>query len=238
MKKTIALILARGGSKGIPNKNIKNFCGLPLIAWSILQAKNVKGVNDVWLSSDDKKILSIAKKFGAKIIPRPKKLSSSTSSSDDGYLHAISFIEKNFYIPDIIIALQATSPIRESKDIELALKKFKMEKYDSLFSSCRAEDLLLWKKSKNNLKSINYNFQKRPRRQDFKDNFIENGSFYIFTPNLIRKFQNRLGGKIGTYIMASWKLFELDEPSDYKFCELIMKNYILKNSKKRLKVKK
>ena len=184
MKKTIALILARGGSKGIPHKNIKNFCGLPLIAWSILQAKNVKGVNDVWLSSDDKKILSIAKKFGAKIIPRPKKLSSSTSSSDDGYLHAISFIEKNFYIPDIIIALQATSPIRESKDIELALKKFKMEKYDSLFSSCRAEDLLLWKKSKNNLKSINYNFQKRPRRQDFKDNFIENGSFYIFTPNL------------------------------------------------------
>ena len=61
MKKTIALILARGGSKGIPNKNIKNFCGYPLISWSILQALNTKGVSDVWLSSDNKKILNIAK---------------------------------------------------------------------------------------------------------------------------------------------------------------------------------
>ena len=103
--------------------------------------------------------------------------------------------------------------------------------YDSLFSSCLAEDLLLWKKSKNKLSSINYNFQKRPRRQDFKDFLIENGSFYIFTPNLIRKFKNRLGGKIGNYNMDAWKLFELDEISDIKFCELIMKNYILKNKK-------
>ncbi|MAV95493.1 MAG: acylneuraminate cytidylyltransferase [Euryarchaeota archaeon] len=237
MKKTIALILARGGSKGIPHKNIKKFCGLPLIAWSILQAKNTKGITDVWLSSDDDKILNIAKKFGANIISRPKKLSTSTSSSDDGYIHAISFIEKNFYSPDIIVALQATSPIRESKDLELALKKFKAKNYDSMFSACLAEDLLLWKQSKNKFKSVNYDFQKRPRRQDFKGYLIENGSFYIFTPNLIKKLKNRLGGKIGTHVMESWKLFELDEPSDYKFCELIMKNYILKNNKMKLRGK-
>ena len=231
MKKTIAIILARGGSKGIPNKNIKNFCGHPLISWSILQALNTKGVSDVWLSSDNKKILNIAKKFGAKTILRPKKLATSTANADDGYIHAISYIEKNFYSVDIVIAMQATSPIRESKDLENSLKKFKKNNYDSLFSSCLAEDLLLWKKSKNKLSSINYNFQKRPRRQDFKDFLIENGSFYIFTPNLIRKFKNRLGGKIGNYNMDAWKLFELDEISDIKFCELIMKNYILKNRK-------
>ena len=238
MKKTIAIILARGGSKGIPKKNLKNFCGLPLIAWSILQASNVKGINDIWVSSDDKKILNLAKKYGAKTIIRPKKLATSMANADDGYIHAITFIEKNFYIPDIIVALQATSPIRESKDLELGLKKFKIKNYDSLFSSCLAEDLLLWKKLKKTLQSINYDFKKRPRRQEFKDYLIENGSFYIFTPNLIKKLKNRLGGKIGTYVMESWKLFELDEPSDYKFCELIMKNYILKNSKKKLKVKK
>ena len=238
MKKTIAIILARCGSKGIPHKNIKNFCGLPLVAWSILQAINTKGITDVWVSSDDKKILNIAKKYGAKPIIRPKKLATSTSSSDNGYIHALSFIEKNYYTPDIIIALQATSPIRESKDLELALRKFKLQNYNSMFSACFAEDLLLWKKSKKTLQSINYDFKKRPRRQDFKDYLIENGSFYIFTPNLIRKLKNRLGGKIGTYVMESWKLFELDEPSDYIFCELIMKNYILKNNKIRLKVKK
>ena len=234
MKKTAVIILARGGSKGIPKKNIKNFCGVPLIAWSISQAISVKGISDVWVSSDDTKILSIAKKFGANPIPRPKKLSTATSNADDGYIHGISFIEKNYYLPDIVIALQATSPIRESKDIEYALKKFKKNNYDSLFSSCLAEDLLLWKKSKNNLKSINYNYKKRPRRQDFNDFIIENGSFYIFTSNLIRKVKNRMGGKIGYYNMESWKLFELDEYSDIEFCELIMKNYILKNKKHNL----
>ena len=231
MKKTIALILARGGSRGIPNKNIRNFCGMPLIGWSILQAKNTKNISDVWLSSDDKKILKIAERFGAKTISRPKKLATSTAKGDDAYLHALKFIEKNAYIPDIIIALQATSPIRESKDLKEGLKKFKRGKYDSLFSSCLADDMLFWKRDGEKLKSVNYDFRKRPRRQDFKDYIIENGSFYIFTPEIIRKVKHRLGGKIGTYVMEPWKLFELDELSDIKFCELIMKNYILKNRK-------
>ena len=230
MKKTIALILARGGSKGIPQKNIKNFCGKPLIAWSIIQAKNAIGISDVWLSSDDEKILKIAKKFGARTICRPKNLATSTANGDDAYIHALDHIQKIAYNPDIVIALQATSPIRESKDITGGLRKFKIGGYDSLFSSCLAEDMLLWKKNKNKLLSINYDFKKRPRRQDFKDFLIENGSFYIFTPKLIKKLKIRLGGKIGTYVMEPWKLFELDEPSDIKFCQLIMKNYILKNN--------
>ena len=231
MKNTIVLILARGGSKGIPNKNIKNFCGIPLIAWSILQAKNAKGISDVWLSSDSKKIIKVAEQFGAKTICRPKKLSTSTAKSDDAYLHALDFIEKKSHLPDIVIALQATSPIRESRDLERGLNEFRKKKYDSLFSSCLAEDSLFWKKSSNKLESFNYDYKKRPRRQDFKKYVIENGSFYIFTPQIIRKLKNRLGGKIGNYVMESWKLFEIDEPSDIKFCELIMKNYILKNKK-------
>ncbi|MBC8250758.1 MAG: acylneuraminate cytidylyltransferase family protein [Candidatus Nitrosopelagicus sp.] len=238
MKKTIALILARGGSKGIPKKNIKDFCGMPLIGWSILQAKNTKNISDVWLSSDDDKILKIAEKLGAKTICRPKKLATSSSNGDDAYLHALRFIEKNDCIPDIIIALQATSPIRESKDLKEGLEKFKRGKYDSLFSSCLADDMFIWERDGGKLKSINYDFRKRPRRQDFKDGYIiENGSFYIFTPEIIHKLKNRLGGKIGTYVMEPWKLFELDELSDIKFCELIMKNYIL-NNKKNIRKKK
>ena len=93
MKKTIAIILARGGSKGIPKKNSKKFCGVPLIAWSISQAMNAKGVSDVWLSSEDEKILTLAKKFGAKTILRPKKLADDSAKSIDVLIHAI-----NFYI--------------------------------------------------------------------------------------------------------------------------------------------
>lgn len=233
MKKNIALILARGGSKGIPKKNIINFCGLPLIAWSINQAKKAKGISDVWLSSDDEEILKIAKKFGAKTICRPKKLSTSSAKCEDGFKHAINEIEKNGLKINLVVALQATSPIRETKDIEYALKKFKNDCYDSMFSSCLADDLFLWKKTKQNFTSINYDYKNRPRRQNFKDFVIENGSFYIFTPEILNKYDNRLGGKIGTYVMDSWKLFELDEPSDIQFCQLIMKNYILKNNDKK-----
>lgn len=234
MKKIIAIILARGGSKGIPKKNIIDFCGKPLIGWSILQAIKTKGISDVWVSSDSKEILNIAKKFGAKQIIRPKKLATSKVSGEEAYIHAIKYIQKKFYEPDLIVAIQATSPIRESKDIELALKQFNQNNYDSLFSCCLAEDLFLWKKNKNNFSSVNYDYRKRPRRQDFKNYFIENGSFYIFRPNLISKGKNRIGGKIGIHIMESWKLFEIDEVSDLKFCEMIMKNYLLKNRKNEL----
>ena len=229
MNNIVAIILARGGSKSIPKKNIVNFCGKPLLFWSIKQAKKVKDVSSVWVSSDDKTILNLAKKFGANIIPRPKHLSNDTSSSVSGWLHALKHIEKNEHV-DLLVALQPTSPVRESQDIVSAINKFKRTKCDSMFSASMLGDFLIWKKiGKDKFQSMNYNYKKRPRRQNFPKQYIENGSFYIIKPEILKKYHNPLGGKICISKMEFWKSFEIDDYEDLEFCEIIMKHYLLKN---------
>jgi len=232
MKHNVAIILARSGSKGIPKKNLMNFCGKPLIVWSIEQAKKSKNISSVWLSSDDDKILDVGKKYKINVIKRPKALCKDFSSAEDGYLHAINKIEKSTKKIDLVIGLQATSPIRESSDLEKAIKKFHRYNYDSMISACPIGDFFIWEKNKKGIwKSVNYDYRNRPRRQEFPTQYEENGSFYMFKPEILNKYKNRLGGKVGITEMEYWKHFEIDEPEDVFLCEIIMKNYLLKRRK-------
>jgi N-acylneuraminate cytidylyltransferase len=223
----VAIILARGGSKGIPKKNIINFCGKPLINWSINQAKNSKYISSVWVSSDSNEILEIVKKQKVETIKRPKKISTDKSSSEIGWIHAINEIEKKQQI-DLVVGLQTTSPIRETKDLDEAIKKFKKNNADSMFSCSKLDDFFIWEKRKSNYSSLNYNYKNRKRRQDVKKQYLENGSFYIFKPEIIKKMKNRLGGKIEIIEQEFWKSFEIDSIKSLKFCEILMKNYLLK----------
>ena len=226
-KNIVAIILARGGSKGIPKKNIKNFCGKPLVSWTIEHAKQTKEISSIWLSSDSESILKIGKNYGINIIRRPKNLSNDSSSSVFGWIHAINVIKKKEKV-DVIVALQPTSPLRDFKDIRNGLKKFKNNNYDSMFSGAEIGDFFIWEKQKKLFKSLNYDYKNRKRRQTIKPQYVENGSFYIFTPKSIKKFNNQLGGKIGITLMEFWKSFEIDNKNDIKFCETLMNRYLLK----------
>ena len=223
----VAIILARGGSKGLPNKNILDFCGKPLIAWTIENCIN-GGANSVWVSSDSEKILDISEKYGASKIKRPQNISGDFASSESAWLHAIEFIES--YESDNIdwvLAPQVTSPLRESKDIQNGISIAMEGKYDSLFSSSPTEDLFFWEKNNEGLlQSINYDWKNRKRRQDIKKQYIENGSFYMFTPEVIKKSNNRFGDKIGIIEMDFWKMFEIDSKDDFKMCQAIMKEFL------------
>jgi CMP-N,N'-diacetyllegionaminic acid synthase len=223
----VAIILARGGSKGIPKKNIIDFCGKPLINWSINQAKNSKYISSVWVSSDNNEILEIVKKEKVETIKRPKKISTDKSSSEIGWIHAINEIEKKQKI-DLVVGLQTTSPIRETKDLDEAIKKFKKNNADSMFSCSKLDDFFIWKKEKVNYSSLNYDYKNRKRRQDVKKQYLENGSFYIFKPEILKINKNRLGGKIEIIEQEFWKSFEIDSIENLKFSEIIMKNYLLK----------
>jgi len=143
MKNIVAIILARGGSKGIPKKNLKKICRKPLVCWTIEHAINVKEISSVWLSSDSDQILKVGKNYGINLIKRPKNLSKDSSSSVSGWIHAINSIEKNEKI-DIVVALQPTSPLRETKDIENGLKEFQKNQYDSMFSGAEIGDFYIW----------------------------------------------------------------------------------------------
>ena len=224
-----AIILARGGSKGIPSKNIINFLGKPLLAWSIEQCLNSSMISDVWVSSDDKEILNIAKQYGAKIINRPDNLSDDFASSESGWLHAMEFIKKQNLSIEYIFAPQVTSPLREVSDIDKSIKLFLKDELDSMFSASLADDLFFWTNANNIMKSVNYDYRNRKRRQDIDPQIIENGSFYIFKPEIIQKHNNRFGGKIGYSKMDFWKMFEIDSLEDLKICSVLMQEFLLNN---------
>lgn len=226
----IAIIPARGNSKGIKNKNIINFCNKPLIYWTIEQSLKSKHISqNVYVTSDNKDILDLSSSYGAIPILRPDELSTDTSSSEDALLHAIEKIEKTTSI-DLVVFLQCTSPLRETDDIDNAIDSFIKNDYDSLFSATDMKDLCLWRSIDDNFCSINFNYKARQMRQNITPQYSENGSFYIVKPDILKKNKNRFGGKIGIYEMDSWKVYEIDEEDDIEICNYFMTTKILKNN--------
>lgn len=224
----VAIILARGGSKGVPKKNIIDFCGKPLIAWTIDNCLK-GGANSVWVSSDSDEILEISSEYGANKIKRPDDIAGDFATSESAWLHAINHIEQIREKIDWVVAPQVTSPLREASDISKAIALAKENIHDSFFSCSVAEDLFFWEKNKDgNLDSVNYDWRNRKRRQDIPKQFIENGSFYIFKPQVLRNTNNRFGSNIGIVEMEFWKMFEIDSFDDLKMCSALMQEFIIK----------
>ena len=216
---TVAVILARAGSKGIPGKNLLELEGKPLLAWSIEQAKSCEHIDSVWVSSDGDDILSVANRLGVNAIKRPTNLSGDTATSESGWLHAIEVIESQGYEIDRVVGIQGTSPIREASDMDEAIVLFEERAYDSLFSACEIRDYNVWQlNEQGDLESVNYDYRNRQRRQSITPRYLENGSFYIFKPNILRTHNNRMGGQKGVYIMELYKSFQIDEPEDVRWC--------------------
>jgi CMP-N,N'-diacetyllegionaminic acid synthase len=224
-RKTLAVIAARGGSKGIPHKNLLDLCGKPLIAWTVLQARAARGVDVVAVSSDSDNILAAAEAAGAIGVRRPEDISGDLASSESAWLHALNASDERMGRFERIVALQATSPIRESSDIENALATFDREHLDSLLSVCEVEDYFNWRIGQEGPEPINYDFRNRRMRQQIEKRYLENGSFYVLIPSLLREQNNRLGGKIGFHVMERHKMFQIDRPEDVKLCAAIMRSY-------------
>lgn len=224
----VAIIPARGGSKSIPKKNIMDFCGKPLIAWTIEQALGSKSVSDVYVTTDDKDIGNISSEYGAKVIWRPPHLATDAAPSEAALLHAIAKIEKDRSI-DIAVFLQATSPVRESKDIDNAIEKLFSKNADSLFSCTKIEDYFIWEEYGGRYISISYDYRARRPRQTIKVRYLENGSIYLFKSELIKKRRNRLGGRIAIYEMPFWKSFQIDDEDDAELCAYCMRKLLGKD---------
>ena len=180
-KNNIAIILARGGSKGIKNKNIYKVNKMPLVYWSIKSCLKANRISSVWVSSDNNKILNLSRKYGANTVKRPKRISGDHSLSEEAWRHALIYIKNKIKNIDAVVGIQPTSPIRPPKLLNDGLKKFYKEKLDSLFTSEKILHNFVWKKSHGKFKA-NYNYKKRPMRQKIKEKYLENGSFYIFDP--------------------------------------------------------
>ncbi|MEI6651064.1 MAG: acylneuraminate cytidylyltransferase family protein [Chlorobiaceae bacterium] len=208
---TVAIIPARGGSKGLKEKNIYPVAGKPLLAWTIQQALASTSIDKVFVSTDEQAIANVAIEYGAEVIVRPPELAGDKASSESAILHALEVIELEYEMPvSTVVFLQATSPLRKPGDIDAALEVFRREEADSLISVTKVDDLTLWESREGRWTSVNFDYRNRGMRQDRPTQFIENGSIYIFTPETLAAFGNRIGEKLSVYEMEFWQTWEID----------------------------
>ena len=215
-KKIVALIPARGGSKGIPKKNLQLLRGKPLIHRTVKTALSSK-VDEVWVSTDDKEISDTAINAGATAcVKRPTELSTDTSNSEDALLH---FAEKVDF--DILVFLQCTSPLTTYEDINGAIELSK--KHDSVLSVCEDHGGWLcggftWEVlgeyySANRITPYSHQRQNMPNR------YRENGAIYITTRAGLMDSKSRLNGNVGLYTMPKNRSFEIDSFEDLEFID-------------------
>jgi len=223
--KIVALVPLRGGSKSIPYKNIKCIAEKPLCAWVLEAANNSKLIDKIYISTDSDKVRDIVSKLllPVEILERDPSLATDTASTESvmlDFMNKVSF--------DILVTIQATSPLTRTEDFDSAIKYFLNNNFDSLLTGVRVRRFF-WS---NDNKPINYDPLNRPRRQEFNGYIMENGAFYIIKRPILEKEKCRLGGKIGIYEMLPETSFEIDEPMDWE----IVENILVKKKKKDSKV--
>lgn len=218
----IAIIPARGGSKGIPRKNLIPVAGKPLLAWSLEDALDSRRVQEVIVSTDDKEIEQLARRYGCSVVRRPQALSGDEASSESALLHALDDrLTRGHEDPQLVVFLQCTSPVRGRDDIDLAIAALEQAAADSLFSS-RPVHGFTWRQGIS--LQPNYDPRSRPRRQDLSElTYEENGSIYVFKPWVLRDTGSRLGGKIAMHPMHALDSFQIDEPDDVPYVDALLR---------------
>ena len=200
-----ALIPARGGSKAIPNKNIVNVNGNPLIYYTI-KALQDSNVDKIFVSTDSTEIADVALSMQVNVIERPSDISSDSSQSEEALLHFAKIHKFN-----TLVFVQATSPLLESNDINKGLKM--LDTYDSVFSGCKQHWTPKWRKEG---EPYNWDIYNRPMRQEESTLYEENGAFYITSRKLLLESKLRYSGRIGIFEMPQLRSFQIDEPEDTK----------------------
>jgi N-acylneuraminate cytidylyltransferase len=221
----IAIIPARGGSTRLPKKNLLPLAGKPLVAHSIEQARASQSISRTIVTTDNDEIAAVARGFGSEVVRRPENLAGDAATSESALAHALETLkETEGYVPELVVFLQCTSPIRCATDIDRAVQMLSLQKADSLLSVCRTHTFL-WRRGLSSVESVNFDYRNRRRTQDMPEEFVENGSIYVFKPWVLEKCNNRLGGTIALYEMGFWTAWQIDTQDDFDLCEWIMKRY-------------
>lgn len=228
----IAFIPVRGGSKSIPLKNIKPFCGKPLVCWNIEALEQCEEVDEIIVATDSDKIeetVTSQPYKKTKVYRRSAENACDTASTESVMLEYIHYAQ----LPDddIFMLVQATSPLTETVHFTEALDLYGKGEYDSILT-CVRNYRFFWNEDGT---SMNYDYKNRPRRQNFSGMLMENGAFYINKVRNILESGNRLSGHIGIYEMPEYTATEIDEPDDWIVLENLMRKHVLS---KRKEVKK
>jgi len=227
----LAIIPARGSSKGFPGKNIKLLNGAPLICHSIQSALKAKSISRVVVSTDDIEIARIAQECGADVpFIRPKNLAEDHSMVMDAYLYTVDRLvnECNEQV-ESFVALLPTAPLRVAEDIDAAVKIFKEKKADSVISVMNADVPVEWHRKIDEqgiLQDYLPNTDVIKNRQEFNKSYLPNGAIYVFHTEKLRKTRQYYMSKTYPYIMPRERSADIDEPLDFEWAEFLMQRNI------------
>lgn len=223
----LVIIPARGGSKGIQKKNIKEINGKPLISYTIEEAKKSKYITRIIVSTEDQEIAEISKKYGAEVpFLRPIEIAGDNTPGIDPVIHCINWLRDNEnYIPQYVCLLQCTSPLRKIEQIDEALEKLIFSNSDSLVSICESEVTPYWmKKIENgNMKDFMEDIPLYSRRQDVPKVYKLNGAIYVSRTETLLKNKTWYNEFTLPYIMDKITSIDIDDIIDFKFAEFLMK---------------
>jgi CMP-N,N'-diacetyllegionaminic acid synthase len=225
-KHIVGIIPARGGSKGLPRKNILLLKGKPLIAWSIEQAKTSKYLDKIIVSTDDVEIAAVARQYGADVpFLRPKELASDSAKTIDVIMHTLNWLETHNEIFDLLVLLQPTSPLRVPDDINSSIELLFSKKAKAVISVCETEHHPYWSNVLPADGSMN-DFL-RPEivnssRQELPTFYRLNGAIYCAFWNYVRNQHGFFGKYTYAYIMPKERSIDIDTKMDFEFAEVLL----------------
>jgi N-acylneuraminate cytidylyltransferase len=220
----ICIIPARGGSKGLPRKNVLPLCGRPLLAWNVLAALEACGAGNVFVTTDDAEISAVGAHYGARIIQRPAELAADKASSESALLHALGEIRTlEGGLPDHFLFLQCTSPLTTAEDLRVVMGALHASDADSAFSATPSHRFL-WKfTADGSAVGINHDSRVRLRRQDREPEYAENGAIYAMRTAGFLEKQHRFFGKTIIHVMPEERSWEIDSPTDFKIAGMLLR---------------
>ena len=219
----VAIVPARGGSKGIPRKNVVPFLGAPLVAHTIDQSLRSERVDRTYVSTDDGEIATVARDAGATVIDRPDDLAGDRSPTEDALLHALGVVRDDGVDPDVVVLLQCTSPLRREDDIDSVVGLVTDDGCDSALS-VRRDHGFYWRDdpdADDGAEPINYDPSERAMRQELDPRYRENGSIYAVETAVLEREACRIGGDVGLHVMPKPLSLEIDTPEDLTLVEAI-----------------
>lgn len=206
----VAVIPARGGSKGVPRKNVRRVGGVPLVARAIAAARATASIDRVIVSTDDAEIAAVAEEWGAQMIARPADIAGDTASSESALLHVLDMLAADRVDVDVLVFLQATSPFIDPRDLESAIGLVRGDSFDSVFSAIETYGFLWSADASGTARGINHDPGMRPRRQDREAHYLETGAFYVMRSLGFRGARHRFFGRVGVVEVAERSSIEID----------------------------
>jgi len=223
--KTFAFIFARGGSKGLPGKNLLNLGGKPLLAHSIMIAKDIDKISRIFVSTDSQEIAEVGIEYGAEVINRPSELAQDDSPEWSSWLHAINWLEDRDEFFDCFVSLPATAPMRNKSDVIkcIDLLDKQTDIVVTISESSRSPYFNMVKKDRHYIKLLIDSEKSYSRRQDTPQIYDMTTVAYVARPNFIKNNNNIFDGRVKASIVPKKRAVDIDDEIDFKMAELLMK---------------